>query len=271
MRLLRRLISVTGRLGGKAKCREHGFIYHASCQNCGQARAHRESRERCDTHGLAFECSCRNCRKASKRRDAKLDRKITRGVNLQLGMETLKGLGHFVAAAILIEWLFRAATDGENSLSWEIIVAAAAAAIIFDPVITGTKLVKKWVRTLAHRTDDTDASWEADWPSSKKRRRKDAAQRRGRRWIGATTGSFVGLSFPVLMAVAIYAQQCRSGLLVCEFYIRIADFAVSQPILFILFTILIVVLIAGCGIYGHMIEKSLWPKPDENPMRRDDW
>ena len=270
MRLLRRLIRVTGRLRGRAKCREHGFIYYADCQNCSQARACRQARERCDAHGLAFVRSCRDCRRASKRRNAKLHKKITRGVNLQLGMESLKGLGHLVAAAILIEWLFTA-RDGESSLSWGIIVAAAAAAIIFDPVITGVRLVKKWVRTLAHRTDDTDALWEADWPSSKERRRKDAERRRGRRWIGATIGVFVGLSLPAFMVVAIYAQQCRSGLPECEFYSWTADIAVENPILSILLIIIIVTLIVTSGMYGHMIEKSLWPKADENPMHRDDW
>lgn len=270
MRLLRRLVRVTGRLRGMAKCREHGFIYHADCQNCSQARAYRQSRERCDTHGLAFARSCRSCRRAAKRRNAKLHKKITRGVKLQLRMETLKGLGHFAAAAILIVWIL-GARDGEIPLSWEIILAAAAAAIIFDPVITGTKLVKKWFRTLVHRTDDTDALWEADWPSSKERRRKDAAWRRGRRWIGATIGAFVGLSFLALMVAAIYAQQCRSVLTECEFYSRIAGIAVDNPILSILLIISIIVLIAMSGMYGHMIEKTLWPKADENPMHRDDW
>ena len=144
----------------RLKCREHGTIYESSCADCRRARWRRRSRERCNIHRLRWEPSCKHCRRALTNRRVRLGRKITRGVALQFGKEIFKGIGHGIAAIILIAWLL---ADNAESLHWQILVAAIAAAILFDPVVTGTKLVKKLVRTVLYSTDDTDALWEADW------------------------------------------------------------------------------------------------------------
>ena len=244
------------------------MIYRGDCPDCRRAREYRQSRERCDIHGLDWSRSCRRCRRALRRRRIRLDRKITRGITLQLGIESLKGFGHVAAAVVLIIWLLSA---NEEFLYWQIFVAAIAAAILFDPVVTGIRLVKKWARTLAYRTDDTDALWEADWQTSRERRHRSAARRRQPRWRGATIGAVIGLTFVAMLLTIIANATLSSEISSEDFLERIKGLAVHQPALTALGIITLLSFPVLGGIIGYGVEKALWPKPDENPMLRDDW
>lgn len=266
-RLFRRLAKrpVLHLCRSRAKCREHGTIYRKTCADCRRARWHRRSRERCDVHGLNWSRSCARCRRALRRRRIRLGRKITRGVGLQLGMESLKGAGHGIAAFILIAWLL---ASNDESLHWQIVVAAIAAAVLFDPVVTGTRLVKKWFRTGSYRTDDTDALWEADWQTSRERRQRKTQYLKRRRWKGAAIGATLGTIFvSTLLAIA----PLSAGLTAYEFFERSKDFYDNHPLVTVIAIIVISLLPVPWAMMGHSAEKALWPKPDENPMRRDDW
>ena len=115
-------------------------------------------------------------------------------MTLRLVIEAIKGVGYGVAAVLLVAWLL---TGNEELVHWQIVVAAIAAAILFDPVVTGVRLVKRWVRVVTYRMDDTDALWEADWKSSRARRRRSLEIREGRRWVGATLGTILAGAFVV--------------------------------------------------------------------------
>ena len=250
------------------KCCEHGTIYDRGCADCRRARWRRRARERCSVHGLGWSTSCRRCRRALNRRRARLDRKITRGIAWQLVIESLKGVGYGLAVTVLIAWMFQNSGDAVP-LPAEIIVAAITAAILFDPVVTGTRLVKRWFRITSHQVDDTDALWEADWQTSRERRRRKEASTRRRRWLGATVGSMLlgGLN-PTLM-LFLFSQNPDISIE------RIRESAINEPVTSaLLFAGLIagvIILTVIGGRLGHQFEKALRPRPEENPMRRDDW
>ena len=251
------------------KCRDHGTIYQRSCADCRRARWRRRSRERCNIHRLRWEPSCKHCRRALTNRRVRLGRKITRGVALQFGKEIFKGVGHGIAAVILIAWLL---ANNAEFLHWQILVAAIAAAILFDPVVTGIRLVKKLVRTVLYSTDDTDSLWEADWQTSRERRQRKTQYLQQRRWRGAAIGAVLGMGLLVaLFAVAISPAELTAN----ELFARIEGLYDNQPLItafaIVSFVVAILLLPVMGVIVGHGIEKALWPKPDENPMRRDDW
>lgn len=249
----------------RLKCREHGTIYSRNCADCRRARWRRRSRERCHIHRTGWETTCKHCQRALRNRRVRLGTKITRGVVLQFGKEFFKGVGHSIAAIILIAWLL---ANNAESLHWQILVAAIAAAILFDPVVTGTRLVKKLVRTVFYSTDDTDALWEADWQMSRERRQRKAKYLQRRRWRGATIGTVLGMGWLVaLFAVAISPADLTAD----ELLARIGKTYDNEPVIAVLAIVAVSLLPVMGGIVGHGIEKALWPKPDENPARRDDW
>ena len=255
----------------RAKCYEHNTIYHDDCQLCRQARKYRKSRERCNAHGIKYLQSCTTCRRAYKRRRARLHKKITHGVTLQLGMEVLKGLGYLAAALVFIIWTFNN-FGPDVPITLQIVLAAIAAGILFEPAIAGTRLAKKWARTISLGTDDTDALWEPDWPTSRERRYRSAARRRQLRWQGATIGAMIGLAFVAMLLTIIIANATLSSEISSEDFLeRIKDLAVHQPALTTLGIITLLSFPVLGGMIGHHVEKTLWPKPDENPMLRDDW
>ena len=73
-----------------------------------------------------------------------------------------------------------------------------------------------------------------------------------------------------LFAVAISPAELTAN----ELFARINDLYYNQPLIttfaIISFTVAALLLPVMGGITGHGIEKALWPKPDENPILRDD-
>ena len=257
-RRIRRIIA------NRAKCYEHNTIYHDDCQLCRQARKYRKSRERCNAHGIKYLQSCATRRRVYKRRRARLHQKITHGVTLQLGMEALRGLGYLAAALVFVIWTFNHFAP-DVPITLQIVLAAIAAGILFEPAITGTRLAKKWARTISSRTDDTDALWEPDWPTSRERRYWTASRRQQLWWRGA------GIGGSILPAIAIIIFAQYPDKIIERTNEMIANEPATAILLFGGLTICAIALSVAAGVLGRGIEKALWPRPDENPMHRDDW
>ena len=120
--------------------------------------------------------------------------------------------------------------------------------------------MKKLVRTVLYSTDDTDALWEADWQTSRERRRRQTQYLQERRWRGAIIGAALGMGLLIaLFAVAISPAELTAN----ELFARINDLYYNQPLIttfaIISFTVAALLLPVMGGITGHGIEKRFGP------------
>ena len=179
-------------------------------------------------------------------------------------------MGHLIVAILFFTWIITD-TGPEVPIAIEIVAAAIVAGILFEPTITAMRIAKRYFRTQWNLADDTDALWEPDWATSKYRRASSNAASKRRRWQGACIGALLPVVLFGTLLLSLASRSLDDDVAFAEFQQRIAEDSDTQILMLVLMVVAIGVLSITMGIVGHQVEKSLRPRPSENPMRRDNW